>query len=570
MKRIFSKKLHLLHRVELGETSFGKPPQLHNVIFFYSLIFLVIFSFFLFGIRLFQLTVIKGEYYKRLSEENRIREIVIEPKRGTILDRKGFVLAQNKPGDVESKDNRIISPRTYLAKEEVAQVVGYRQLADNNDIKNDNCLSKLKLGDKVGKKGMEKLYDCQLRGIPGKKLIEVDAHGKYLRTISVIPPIDGETIKLSIDLDLQKKAYDLIKDKRAAVVGLDPSTGQVTVFVSSPSFDPQKFENGDATLNTYFTDPNKPLFDRITEGTYPPGSLFKLFIATGVLEDKKMKSDTIVVDNGSIKAGAATFGNWYYLQYGRTEGPVDLVKAIRRSNDIYFYKAGEALGPDGIKKWASRFGLNESTNIGFPEGESTLPSPFWKEETMKEQWYLGDTYNMSIGQGYTLITPLQMARAALPFANNGYLCGLSLLKNSAPQCKKMDVTSETFSLIREGMKEACSTGGTGWPLFDFKVKNQDMMMKKLQETPDDKKASVEASINRDPAYFKSIQTACKTGTAESHQAASSLPHAWFTTFAPFDKPEIALTILVEEGGQGSDVGGPIARDILRAYFERRE
>lgn len=170
-----------------------------------------------------------------------------------------------------------------------------------------------------------------------------------------------------------------------------------------------------------------------------------------------------------------------------------------------------------------------------------MPSPFWKSEVLKERWYLGDTYNTSIGQGYTLVTPLQMAKAVLPFANGGSLCVPTLLKNAQPSCKKLSVSQETLKLIREGMRETCTTGGTGWPLFDF----------------------------RPATNSAAIQTGCKTGTAESH-AKSGNPHAWFTVFAPFEKPEIALTILVEEGGQGSDVAAPIAKEILKTHFERRE
>ncbi|MDO8609110.1 MAG: penicillin-binding transpeptidase domain-containing protein, partial [bacterium] len=160
-----------------------------------------------------------------------------------------------------------------------------------------------------------------------------------------------------------------------------------------------------------------------------------------------------------------------------------------------------------------------------------------------DRWYTGDTYNFSIGQGYVSATPLQTAYASAVFANKGYLCQPKLLKNEQPKCKKLPISQKTFDLIHEGMKEACTTGGTGWPLFDFKVNG------------------------------KPIQVACKTGTAESH-AKSGIPHAWISAFAPFDspagEPEIAVTVLVEEGGQGSDVGGPIARDLLKTYFERSE
>ena len=544
MKRLFPKHIPIFHRVDLGDTHFGKPPRLQHIVLLYAFIILVGLSFLILLLRLFQLTIVKGTYYRRLSEENRIREITIEPMRGKILDRKGFVLVENEKGNVETKKERIISPRVYLAREEMAHLLGYRQSADAQDLKNDSCINKLISGDKVGKKGIEKAYECELRGSAGKKLIEVDAHGNYLKTLTIIPPKDGDAIQLAIDHELQNKAYEAIKTKKAAVIGLKPATGEVLVFVSTPSFDPQKFEDGDVKVEDYFTDPTKPLFNRITEATYPPGSIFKLFVASGVLEEKKMTEDTIIEDNGSIKAGPLSFGNWYFLQYGKTDGPVDMVKAIRRSNDIYFYKAGEVLGPEGMKKWASVFGLSEKTNIGFDEAEGLIPSPFWKSEVLKERWYLGDTYNTAIGQGYTLLSPLQIARGVLPFANGGNLCQPTLLKNEDPKCKKLNISPKTFGIIHEGMKQACSPGGTGWPLFDFTASNSAGLKTK-------------------------IQTGCKTGTAESH-GKSGIPHAWFTVFAPFDNPEIMLTVLVEEGGQGSDVAGPIARDILKAYFERNQ
>ena len=434
MKRLFPRRIHTDQSAHRANINFGRATQIHNAVYLYIFLFIICFSFLVLGLRLFQLTVVSGSYYRRLSEENRIKEIVIEPKRGTILDRKGFVLAENKEGNIDSKEERIESKRTYLIREEVAHLVGYRQLADKENIQNDNCVNKLRLGDRVGKKGIEKMYDCDLRGVPGKKLTEVDAKGKSLKTLSVIPPKDGVTVRLAIDLDLQKKAYEAIKKTKAAVVGLVPATGEVLVFVSSPSYDPQKFEDGDRGVESYFKDEEKPLFNRVAEGSYPPGSLFKLFVATGALEEKKITSKTIIEDTGTIKAGPLSFGNWYFLQYGKTEGLVDITKALRRSNDIYFYKAGEALGAEGIKKWAGIFGLGKQTHVWIDEAEGVLPSPFWKEETLHEKWYLGDTYNYSIGQGYTLLSPIQIAQGALPFANGGKLCQPKLLKGEKPSC----------------------------------------------------------------------------------------------------------------------------------------
>jgi len=531
-------KLGFFQKGRTGEMDFRPKKEANLIIYLYLLIFCISAGFLIIFIRLFQLTVVKGSYFRQLADGNRIREVIIEPKRGRILDRKGFVLAENTEPNIHQPIERINSKRTYFFPEIISHLIGYRKVADKNDLKNDNCLDKLLLGDKVGKKGVEKLFDCDLRGEHGKKLVEVDAQGQYLNTLSILAPVEGKQIQLAVDLDLQKKAYDLIKNKKAAVVALKPKTGEILVMVSSPSFNPQDFEDGSATVEKYFQDGKKPLFNRAAEASYPAGSIFKTVIATGALEEKKITVNTQFEDTGTIKAGPLTFGNWYFLQYGKTEGMVNVVKAIQRSNDIFFYLTGAKLGEDKIKIWAERFGYGKATEFGLDESEGLVPSAFWKKEVLHENWYLGDTYNLSIGQGYLLVTPLQVAVATSVFANNGYLCQPKLLKGEKPNCQKLPISQNTLDLVREGMKEACSPGGTGWPLFEFK-----------------------------------IPVACKTGTAELYTT-SKTPHAWFTAYAPFNspagEPEIIVTVLEEEGGQGSDVAGPIVRDILKAYFERQE
>ena len=519
-----------------GIRFFSANNQLVENVFFVYIAIIFFFLIVLF-LRLFQLTIVKGNYYRNLSEQNRIREINIEAPRGEIIDRKGFIIAQNLN---PNNDQKIISKRIYQSPEAIAPFIGYRQIADVDDLKNDHCQYKLQLGDRTGKKGIEKLFDCQLRGQSGKKLVEIDAQGRRLKTINIIPPKSGDKIQLALDLNLQKKSYELIKDKKAAIVAINPKTGEILAIVSAPGFNSQDFEDQiNPNIQKYLIDKNNPLFNRATEGVYPPGSLFKLVIATAGLEEKAIDEKTQIEDTGIIKAGSLTFGNWYFLQYGKVEGMVDVIKAIRRSNDIFFYKTGERTGVEKIKKWSDIFGLGKHTEIGLDEVEGIIPSTFWKKETLKESWYLGDTYNLSIGQGYVGTTPLQIALVSNVFANGGYLCRPQLLKQDVGVCKKLPISQKTIDLIREGMKEACSTGGTGWPLFDFTVGKT------------------------------KIQTACKTGTAESH-AKSGMPHAWITVFAPFDNPEIALTVFVEEGGQGSDVAGPIAKEILKTYFERSQ
>ncbi len=519
--------------------------------------------------RLFQLTVVKGNYYHRLSENNRIRELLIEPKRGRIVDRKGLPLAISLDADVQKLTNRIPSAREYTSADAIGHIIGYRQKADLEDIKHDSCIRKLILGDKVGKKGAELAFDCALRGTPGRKLIEVSAKEEYVRTLTVIPPTDGQTIQLALDLELQQKAAELLGNRRGAVVVLKPQTGEVLALASSPSFDPQQFEDDKGSrIQSYFKDKSRPIFNRATEGTYPPGSTFKIFLATAALEEDKIDEDTKIQDTGRIKAGPIEFGNWYFLEYGKTEGEVDIIKAIRRSNDIFFYNVGARLGPEKIKTWGEKFGLGRKSTLDFPTSEGTLPTPYWKKEILGENWYLGDTYNLSIGQGYVLATPLQIAQGTAALANGGVFCEPQLRKDEKPVCHSLGITQKTLKLVAEGMRQACTPGGTGYPLFDFKVADPQAILKlskdphKLQETLKDATAAARLRTHK-------VEVACKTGTSESHGTGST-PHAWFTSYAPLKNPEIVVTVLIEESGQGSDVAAPVAKGILEAYFERAQ
>lgn len=552
------KKLVFLKKIGLKKTEMFYKKNSSNDLYLFLMVLIFICLTLILIIRLFQLTIVKGSYYRRLAENNRLREFTIEPERGKIIDRKGFVIVKNQPANIETKieeilknKNRIISKRDYQNGIYLSHLLGYLQEADENDLNNDQCYLKLKPIDKVGKKGIEKLFDCQLRGIPGKKIIEVDALGNYLETIKVIPPIPGKTIQMSIDLNLQKKAYQLLEDKKGAIIVSNPKTGEILTLVSSPLFDPQDFfDNNLDKINQYLNDKNKPLFNRALEGIYPPGSLFKLITATASLEEKVIDEKTEFEDKGTIKAGPLTFGNWYFLQYGKTDGMVNIIKAIKRSNDIFFYLIGDKLGVEKIKKWAEIFSLGEKTNIGLTEETGLIPSKFWKEKVLKENWYTGDSYNLSIGQGYLLTTPIQNLIVTNIFANNGFRCQPKLTKKQPGEkilCQKLPISKKTIDIVKEGMRQACDIGGTGWPFFDFKVK----------------------SLENNQEILKKINVGCKTGTAES-QSKESLPHAWFTAFAPYEDPEISIVVLVENGGQGSDIAGPIAKDILKEYFERKQ
>lgn len=549
-----------------------------------TLLFLILF------VRLFTITVVRGAHFRARAEDNRIKEISLEAPRGTIRDRRGIPLTQSDPKTAR---------RTYRGPEAYSHILGYRQIASREHMEHDVCPTPLHLGDKVGVKGLEEVFECVLRGQKGRKLVEVDSHGKAIRTITELPPRKGHGITTSLDSLLQEKAHEVVTHnaittsvevdltkKKLAIVATKPRTGEILLLYSSPTFDPTSFEREDkARVAHYLKSPDKVLFNRALEGTYPPGSVFKPFVAAGALQEGVIDADYTYTDRGFIQAGPLKFGNWYYLQYGKTEGPVDVVKALRRSTDTFFYKVGEKLTPEKVKKWALLFGLGRETGIRLPDSTGLIPSAFWKQDRVGDRWYLGDTYNLSIGQGYVLTTPLQINRATSVLANGGYLCTPKLLRartnpsddpflrtDQTVTCQKLPISKETLQLVKKGMKQACEPGGTGWPFFDFRVKSSHSRSKVSQELVEvGKEETNSTNLNQlsETGLTRPIPVGCKTGTAQSHTK-SGLPHAWFTVFAPYENPEIVLTVMVEESGEGSNIAAPIAKEILKAYFERSE
>ncbi|MFS8158665.1 MAG: penicillin-binding transpeptidase domain-containing protein, partial [Candidatus Roizmanbacteria bacterium] len=465
------------------------------------------------------------------------------------------ILADSIKGPSNKDTTRVKYLRIYPYAQATSHIIGYRQLADQKALDADTCNTPLTLNDKIGKNGIEGLFDCILRGSSGKRLLETDSKGSVKKILAIINPKKGTNITTSLDGDLQKSINETIvnndivtnqainlDEQKIAVIATKPQTGEILALYSHPTFDPNAFENQDVkALRSYFSNKSNPLFNRAVSGTYPPGSVIKPMIAAAALEENAIDKDTEIEDTGQIQAGKQLFGNWFFLQYGKKDGMVNVVKSLQRSNDIFYYTVGAKLRIENIKKWAYIFGYGKKTGIGLSEAEGVIPSAFWKETTLHERWYLGDTYNLSIGQGYLLTTPLQVHFANEPFANKGYACKPMLYKVDSthlPSCKKLPVKDTTLDLVREGMRKACETGGTGWPFFNWKLPNGQI-----------------------------IPVGCKTGTAESKHKGHP-PHAWFTIFAPFDNPEIHITIMVEESGEGSNVAAPIAKTILTKYFTR--
>jgi len=518
---------------------------------------LIVFTFGFFLVRSFDLMILRGKYFRKLADENRIRKIILTPARGKIMDRNGENIALNsvKYFDENNKElgrneglkleseggkTKKFWVREYPLGKTLGHLTGYLSETSEEEIKNSKkCI--LFAGDTIGKSGVEQYYDCLLRGERGEQLVETGANGETIRVIAEKQAKAGEDLLLTIDSKWQKAVAESLESNIGAVVVLNPKNGEILALYSFPSFDPEIFtkKRDEAAINKLLNDQTFPFLNRAISGAFHPGSVFKPVVATAGLEEGKITAATEFEDTGVIKIGEWQFTNWYWTDYGKTEGQVNLVKAIRRSNDIYFYKAGEETGAKFILKWAKIFGFGKKTGIDLPaEINGFLPSPEWKEKAKGEKWFLGNTYHLSIGQGDLTVTPLQIAVETAVIANNGTKCTPHLNPNfchsdaetsveeSLSCCQNLNIKPETINLIKQGMTEACSEGGTGFPFFNFNPK-----------------------------------VACKTGTAEINVNTKDT-QAWFTLFYPVDNPEIVITVLLERGGSGAYDAAPVAKKII--------
>lgn len=478
-----------------------------------ALVFLILLA------RLTELQVIKGEYYQNLANDNRIKRVTLPAPRGKIIARGGEIL-------VDEKDGQTI----YNLSDQAAHLTGYVSEANVDEVGkvDPNCPDKGPRYPKnlVGRTGLEEEYDCLLRGINGENLEEVNSKGEIIRNLGKKEPVPGIDLHVTIDYSLQKKVAMSFPQGKAGAVVVTNGLGQILSFYSAPSFNPEK-------VNEVVNDASLPLFNRALDGLYHPGSTFKIITSTAALEEGKIDGNFTYTDTGAVTVNGFTYSNWFFTQYGRTEGNIDLTKAIARSTDTFFYKVGELVGIDDLSKWAQKFNLDKKTGVDLPvEAAGIIPDPKWKRATKGELWFLGDTFNVSIGQGDVAITPVAANMLASVIANGGKVCTPYINQTSSSKCNDLHLKDSTINLIKEGMIGACSTGGTAFPFFDFKP-----------------------------------QVACKTGTAETSEKDKT--HAWFAAFAPADNPQIVIDVLVEKGGEGSQVAAPIAKDILTYYFGRK-
>jgi penicillin-binding protein 2 len=582
--------------------------------------FVVAGIFFLLLLRLWHLQILSVDDYRNMSENNRLRFVPVAASRGAILDRNGTVLVSNQPSfslavvpqEVTNRDELLdrlakllgldraevnerwekgkgraryypiilasnisrdqveIVEENHLrlqgveiemkpVREYVSGVLAAHLLGYIGEISEEELsamgFEDFNPGDYLGKNGIERSWEMELHGTDGGRQLEVDARGRVLRTISESYPTVGNSVVLTIDANLQKEAEKAFGDQAGAVVAMDVNTGEVLAFVSKPGFDPALF-SGKMPADTwkeYLEDKRHPLENKALTGQYPPGSTFKIITALAGLEDGKIDEKTTVNCGGSYKLGNSIFNCWKRHGHGVT----NLKKALRESCDVYFYQLGERLGVDRIAAMAKRFMLGAPMGIGLAhEKGGMIPTAEWKLKRFAQRWFHGETLSVAIGQGYVLMTPIQLASMIATVANEGTVYRPFLVKRIIDADGKplkefkpesmgtTGISADKFRLVKQGLFAVVNEpGGTGGAarLYDVHVagKTGSSQVVKLR---DSKQAT--------PYQYRD--------------------HALFVAFAPYEKPEIAVAVVVEHGEHGGSAAGPIAGRILRAWFDGKK
>jgi penicillin-binding protein 2 len=585
----------------------------------------VVGIFFILALRLWYLQILGVDHYRNLSERNRIRHVAIQAPRGEIFDRHGTLLVDNRPAFTVSalrqevndrealfhdlgelldidvamleerwqagqglpryrplplledigreamekvQENSVNLPgllvevkpfRAYPHGEMAAHLFGYLGEVTEEELQQPE-FSSHRSGDMVGKTALERLYEDRLRGTAGQKRIEVNVSGRELRQVTTRDPLPGQRLYLTIDATLQLAAETALADKSGAVVALDVNNGEILAFVSRPTFDPALFARGVGgdEWRELIDNASSPMTNKVLRGQYPPGSTFKMMVALAALEAGTATPSTTVQCDGSISLGSSEFRCWKKEGHGS----VDLHKAIKESCDVWFYRVGLETGIDRIASVAERFGLGRET--GFPfGGERTglIPTRAWKKKRFGTNWYDGETVISAIGQGFVLTTPLQLASMTAALANGGTVWRPQVVQ------KIVDLEGgEDWRLQPEKLFE------TAWSRESLKA-----VRKSMEAVVND--AGGTAWRNR----LENVRFAGKTGTAqvvrrksddEKKQNEEEIPyqyrdHALFVSYAPVEKPQIAVAVVVEHGGHGSSAAAPIARAMYEAYFSKK-
>ena len=574
--------------------------------------------FFLLLLRLWYLQIVRVDEYRAMSENNRLRFLPVVASRGALMDRNGTVMVNNQPAfslsiipqevkDVEgmldklaillkldraelqerwekskgraryypvvlatnisreqveiAEENRLLLPgvevgvkpvREYVFNKSAAHLLGY--IGEISDKELDmEAFSDYNLGDYIGKNGVEKAWESVLHGNDGGRQLEAASRGRVLRVLSETSPKVGNSLVLTVDSRLQRVAEESFGAKAGAAVVMNVNNGEVLAFVSSPTFDPSLFA-GRIPVDIwkgYLGDKRHPLENKALTGQYPPGSTFKIITALAGLEAGTVNESSSIHCDGVHEFGGSKFRCW-----SRTgHGSVNLRKSLKESCDVYYYLLGEKLGVDRIAAMAEKFRLGRDMGIGLQnEKKGLIPTTVWKLKRFGKKWFPGETLPVSIGQGYALMTPIQLASMIATVANEGTIYRPHLVKK---------IVDADGKVLKEYSPEVLGTTGIDAALF-----------KKVKQ-------GLFAVVN-DPggtganARLWDVKVAGKTGTSqvvklgENRKKAAQYQHqdhGLFVAFAPYDKPEIAVAVVVEHGGGGGAVAAPIAGRILRSYFD---
>jgi penicillin-binding protein 2 len=498
----------------------------------------------------------RKRFKKLLTESHNFETLVI---RNRLSDEEvaRFAAQQYRFPGVEIKARLF---RDYPFGEKTSHLIGYIGRindAEEGQLEDSDLAANYRGSDYIGKTGLEQSYESDLHGTTGIEQVEVDAGGRAVRMLSRTVPVSGNTLILSIDAKLQEIAEKSFGEYRGALVAIDPNNGEVLAFVSKPGYDPNPFIDGIDTQSwdELNNSPDVPLNNRALRGQYPPGSTIKPFMALAGLNFHTRTPEQTINDPGVyyLPGSSRQYRDWK----AGGHGSVNMFKAIQMSCDTYFYGLATEMGIDNISAFLVRFGFGKKTGIDL-EGETSglLPSQEWKRKRYQQIWYPGDTVSVGIGQGYTLVTPLQLAVATATLANNGVAHKPHLVK---------EVQSPRNSENRFIAKD---------PLYDLAIepKNLDLVRRAMVAVTQPGGTAVFASLGAP------YQIAGKTGTAqvvamkqgEKYDAKKiderHRDHAWFIAYAPAENPRIALAILAENGGHGGGTAAPIARKVLDYYL----
>jgi penicillin-binding protein 2 len=495
--------------------------------------------------------------FRKLMEESKNVESIPIRTRLNDVEVARFAVNHYRFPSVEIKARLF---RHYPLGEMTSHVIGYISRINDDDLEwleEKGGLANYRGSDYIGKTGIEQSYEMKLHGKTGFEQVEIDANGRAVRTLSRIPPVSGDNLLLTLDARLQEFAEKAFGNYRGALVAIDPSSGGVLAFVSKPGFDPNLFvdgidpQNWDALNNS----PDKPLTDRALRGQYPPGSTFKPFLALAGLELNKRNPQYTINDPGyfSLPGSSHRYRDWKTGGHGA----VDLHKSLVVSCDSYYYSLAYDLGIDNIHNFISQFGMGQKTGIDIEgEGLGLLASQEWKLKRFKEKWFAGDTVSVGIGQGYNLVTPLQLVTATAIIANKGVAFRPHLVRyiqDSKTNQLKIIPSEVLYNL-------------------NFKADNLTLIQKALVDVTRPGGTAARAGANS--AY----PIAGKTGTAQVIALKQSdkptenpvderqRDHALFIAYAPADNPQIVLAVLVENGGHGAATAAPLARQVLDFYL----